>query len=224
MTETRAQKILDCLEQEFPKATKYTPRTNNPFKTLIATILSQNTNDKNSAKAFSNLSNQFCITPKAIANADVNTLSECLKVGGLYRNKANAIKHVAKKILEDDKCRFDEIAEMSVEKARKNLMALPQVGPKTADVVLLFSMEKPTLPIDTHVNRVAKRLHFASDKGDYETVRHSLQAVFKPKDYMCVHITLIALGRKYCRARNPLCSKCPVNLFCPSRTDVKMNE
>lgn len=91
------------------------------------------------------------------------------------------------------------------------------VGPKTADVVLLFCANKPTVPVDTHVNRVSRRLGLAPAKGDYEAVRVSLQGCFEPKDYLAVHLLLIALGRKYCRAHNPLCHSCPVNSLCPSK-------
>lgn len=90
------------------------------------------------------------------------------------------------------------------------------VGPKTADVVLLFSANKPTIPVDTHVNRVSKRLGLAPAKGDYEDIRLSLQSIFNPEDYLSVHLLLITLGRKYCKARRPLCQKCPVNKYCPS--------
>ncbi len=105
---------------------------------------------------------------------------------------------------------------MPVEKARKALMAFIGVGPKTADVVLLFSANKPTVPVDTHVNRVSKRLGLAPTLGGYEVVRLSLQEYFPPKDYLAVHLLLIALGRKFCKAHNPLCPQCPVNTYCSS--------
>lgn len=99
-------------------------------------------------------------------------------------------------------------------------MEMPGVGPKTADVVLLFSANKPTIPVDTHVNRVSKRLGLAPANGDYEEVRLSLQSFFNSKDYLSVHLLLISLGRKYCKARRPLCQKCPVNTYCPSNSRV----
>jgi endonuclease-3 len=103
------------------------------------------------------------------------------------------------------------------EDARKALMQFPGVGPKTADVVLLFSAKQPTIPVDTHVNRVAKRLGFAPMNGDYEAVRDSLQQLYDSSDYLAVHLLLIAHGRKTCRARHPLCDVCPVNAYCPTR-------
>jgi endonuclease-3 len=95
-------------------------------------------------------------------------------------------------------------------------MSLPGVGPKTADIVLLFSAGKPTLPIDTHVNRVSKRLKLVPQNGGYETVRETLQTLYPSKEYFDVHMLFIALGRKYCKALKPLHSACPVRELCPS--------
>ena len=96
-------------------------------------------------------------------------------------------------------------------------MEMPGIGPKTADVVLLFSANQPTIPVDTHVNRVAKRLGLAPANGEYEAVRLSLQRLFNQKDYLNVHLLLIAHGRKYCKAIHPLCMECPLNNYCPSK-------
>jgi endonuclease-3 len=106
---------------------------------------------------------------------------------------------------------------LPLEDARKALLQLQGVGPKTADVVLLFAAKQPMIPVDTHVNRVAKRLGLAPANGDYETVRGHLQALFIPADYLLVHLLLIAHGRKYCKARRPLCGDCPINALCPSK-------
>jgi len=91
---------------------------------------------------------------------------------------------------------------------------LPGVGRKTADVLLLFRAKKPAIPIDTHINRVSKRLGFVNQNADYEEIRSRLEELYNPKDYFSVHILLILLGRKYCKARNPKCTECPVNKFC----------
>ncbi|MEM3696845.1 MAG: endonuclease III [Candidatus Bathyarchaeia archaeon] len=188
-----------------------------PFETLIVTIISQNTADRNTAKAFENLSKRFKIEPEVLANAETSQIEECLRVAGLYRNKAKTIKQISKIILEEFHGTLNPILSLPFEEARKTLLKLPGVGPKTADVLLLFCSEKPTIPVDTHVNRVAKRLGLAPKEGDYEMVRHSLQSLYNPKNYLAVHILLILLGRKYCRARNPLCKGCPVKNHCPSR-------
>jgi len=216
MAGNRAEETLQILRKTFTMP-KWIASTRDPFRTLIVTIISQNTNDRNTAKAFERLSKLFQITPEALANAETSQIEECLKVAGLYRNKAKTIKQLSKIVLEKFHGNIKPILSLPFEEARKTLLQLPGVGPKTADVVLLFCSEKPTIPIDTHVNRVAKRLGLAPANGDYETVRKSLQSLYDPKDYLAAHVLLILLGRRYCKARNPLCKQCPVNMLCPSK-------
>lgn len=216
MTKTNAEKILKLLRKTFAMP-KWATAKKEPFGTLIVTIISQNTASKNTAKAFENLSKRFEITPEVLANAKTSQIEECLKVAGLYKNKAKTIKQVSRIILERFHGTLKPILSMPFEEARKALLQLPGVGPKTADVVLLFCSKKPTIPVDTHVNRVSKRLGLVPNNGNYEVIRESLQFLYKPEDYLAVHVLLIALGRKYCKARNPLCKQCPLNLLCPSK-------
>ena len=216
MNKNPAEKILRILRERF-YLPKWTKSNRDPFETLIITIISQNTTSKNTAKAFENLSKHFKIFPEVLANAKISEIEECLKVAGLYRNKARVIKQVSKIIHEKFGGCLESIMSLPFEEARKTLMGLPGVGPKTADVVLLFACGKATIPVDTHVNRVAKRLGLASKTGDYETVRTSLQLLYHSKDYSAVHLLFIALGKRYCRARNPLCRECPLNVVCPSK-------
>jgi len=218
MDEERAEKILQILRENFTLP-KWVSEDHSPFETLVITIISQNTSDRNTEKAFAKLSEAFPITPEALANAEIGKIEECLKIAGLYRNKARIIKQVSAIIIEKFGGKLENILALPFEKAREVLMQLPGVGPKTADVLLLFSANKPTIPVDTHVNRVSKRLGLAPADGDYESVREALQQLYKPKDYFEVHILLILLGRKYCKARKPICKPCPVKTLCPSRTE-----
>lgn len=214
-TETRAATVLRLLQDVLPLPRLVKPQVD-PFETLIVTIISQNTADVNTEKAFEALSKRFQITPKALAAAEVGEIEACLHVAGLYKNKARAIKAVAEIVIGKFGGSLAPILALPLDEARRTLMAMPGVGPKTADVVLLFSANQPTIPVDTHVNRVSKRLGFAPANGDYDEVRLSLQSLFDPKDYLAVHLLLIAHGRRFCRARNPLCHQCPVYDFCPS--------
>ena len=216
MANNRPKKILEVLQKTFDMP-NWIASGEDPFKTLIVTIISQNTADRNTARAFENLSNKFKITPEALTKAKEKHIEECLKVAGLYRNKAKTIKHISKTILERYHGDLNSILALPIEEARKTLMQFPGVGPKTADVVLLFCAKQNTIPIDTHVNRVSKRLGLAPAKGNYEAVRKALQSIYDPKDYLQVHVLLILHGRKYCKARIPLCKECPINMLCPSR-------
>jgi endonuclease-3 len=203
---------------------RWTTKCSDPFETLIVTIISQNTADQNTARAFRNLSNTFKITPEALANAETHKIENALKVGGLYRNKAKIIKQVSKLILEKYEGDLKRILSLPLDEARRTLMQLPGIGPKTADVTLLFCTGKPTIPVDTHVNRVAKRLGLAPAKANYEAVRRSLQSLYDPKDYLPVHVLLILHGRKYCKARNPYCPECPIKMLCPSKNLGNRND
>jgi endonuclease-3 len=216
MEEKRAVAVLQILRRNFAMP-KWTKAKRDPFKTLIVTIISQNTADKNTARAFERLSKRFEIKPEALAKAENSQIEESLHVAGLYKNKAKTIKRVSTIIFEQFHGSVQPILSLPLEEARKTLMALPGIGPKTADVVLLFSAKQPTIPVDTHVNRVAKRLGFAPANGDYDAVRNRLQSLYNPRDYLAVHVLLIAHGRRYCKARRPLCEQCPVNMHCPSR-------
>jgi endonuclease-3 len=216
MADTSSQRVLNLLRKTYALP-KLTAKRKDPFETLIVTIISQNTTDKNTARAFKNLSSKFKIEPETLANADVRKVEECLRTGGLFRQKARAVKEVSRTLIRKWEGSMASILSLPIEDARKELMQLPSVGPKTTDVVLLFSARKPVIPVDTHVNRVSKRLGFAPEKGDYETVRKKLQTLFKPEDCAAVHILLILHGRKYCKARTPLCTSCPVNAYCPSK-------
>lgn len=212
----RASQVLGILKNVF-SLPKWTRSKREPFQTLIVTVISQNTADKNTVKAFENLSKRFPMNPEALAKAKQSEIEEAIRVAGLYRNKSHAIKRLSQIILEQFNGSLDFIHSVPFKKARGNLLDLPGVGPKTADVMLLFCAERPTVPVDTHVNRVSKRLGFTASKAGYEKVRLSLQSLYNPKDYLAVHLLLISLGRKYCKAGKPLCKSCPVNHLCPSK-------
>jgi len=209
----RANKILDTLRENFTLPEWVSSRSSD-FETLIVTVISQNTSDRNTARAFENLSKKFPIIPEALSKAPISEIEEALKVAGLYRNKAKTIKKLAKIIMEKFDGSLNFIHELPFEEARKTLLELPGVGRKTADVLLLFRAKKPAIPIDTHINRVSKRLGFVDQNADYEEIRSRLEALYNPEDYFDVHILLIMLGRKYCKARNPKCAECPVNRLC----------
>jgi endonuclease-3 len=214
MTQTSATTMLKVLQNalDLPKLVKI---NNDPYKTLVVTIISQNTADVNTERAFARLSKRFKITPQILARAPTGVIEGCIKIAGLSKNKTKTIQAVSKILVAKFQGSLNPILSLPMDEARNILMDFPGVGPKTADVVLLFSAKKPTIPVDTHVNRVSKRLSLSPPNSDYEEVRACLQGKFETKDYLLVHLLLIALGRKYCKARRPLCPKCPINSDCP---------
>ncbi|MEM2111113.1 MAG: endonuclease III [Candidatus Bathyarchaeia archaeon] len=211
----RAREILRILKNNFS-----TPDLSNlvsdPFKILVRTIISQSTAEVNTIRAYENLARTLSITSRGLAKADIADIEDALKVAGLHRNKSRMIKECSRLILERFNGSLDFIYNLSLDEAREKLMSLPGVGPKTADIVLLFCAYRPTLPVDTHVNRVSKRLGLVSSNADYESVRSTLQALYPPGEFFKVHMLFIALGRRICKALSPLCASCPVNKLCPS--------
>jgi endonuclease-3 len=219
MSEKRTAEILDVLRKTYTTPSNIT-RQLTAFESLVITIISQNTIDRNTRKAFENMSKQTTITPGVLSKTKVHHVERWLKPAGLYRRKARTIKDVSKRLAEEADS-LEHILEMPVEQARTRLMQFPGVGPKTADVLLLFSARKPTILVDTHVYRVAKRLRLCPENASVETTRIALQRLFRSRDYLDVHVLLIAHGRKLCRARKPKCIMCPLNDLCPSNESAK---
>ena len=190
----------------------------NAFETLIRTILSQNTSDVNSNRAMEKLKSLFQITPEVLSQAPVRELIECIRSAGLYRVKAPRIKKVSSIIVDRFGGDMDTILERGPAEARSTLTTFPGVGYKTADIMLAFVMGHPTIPVDTHVSRIAKRLGIVRKEAAYEETRVAVEALVAPEYRVRVHLSLIRFGREICKAPTPICTKCLVNRTCPSST------
>nr|MDO8063111.1 endonuclease III [Candidatus Freyrarchaeum guaymaensis] len=183
------------------------------FEILVSTVISQNTNSRNTAAAFRRLREKFKVTPENMANAPVEEIEEALKPAGLYRGKARRLKELSRIILE----RYgglDVILKMPLNEARKALTELPGVGSKTADVVLNFAAGKATFPVDTHIARIAKRWGIVGERAEYDEVSEAFKNIVSEERRRRVHLILIRFGRDYCTALNPKCDICPVKPPC----------
>ncbi|MCX8171713.1 MAG: endonuclease III [Candidatus Bathyarchaeota archaeon] len=215
-TVQRAGRILEVLKNSF-SIPDLSDIVKDPFKVLVRTIISQSTSEKNTQKAFENLSAKIPVTPKSLAEADVRFIEESLRCAGLYRNKSIVIKEMSKIIVEVFGGSLNFIYSLPLSEAREKLMSLPGVGPKTADIVLLFCAGKPVLPVDTHVQRVSKRLGLVpKNERKYDSIRARIEELYPPEYYFHVHMLFIALGRRFCKSRRPRCPQCVVNDLCPS--------
>lgn len=217
VTRERAKEILKILKKTFA-IPDISELCKDPFKVLIRTIISQSTAEANTIRAFERLLAKVQpFTPAKLANADVKEIEDALRVAGLYRNKAKVIKKVSSIILEEFNGSLDFIYSLPLNEAREKLLKMPGVGPKTADILLLFCARRPVLPVDTHVNRVSKRLGLVpEDEKRYDAIRSRLERLYSPEDYFAIHMLFIALGRTFCKALKPLCSKCALTELCPS--------
>jgi endonuclease III len=208
------KRILDIILQQFPVRNRV--NSSSAFEILIWTVLSQNTNDVNSGRAMERLKKQFDITPEVLSRAPINDLIEAIHSAGLYRVKAPRIKQISSIIMNQFEGDLDSVLNRSPVEARSILTEMPGVGYKTADVVLAFAKGYPTIPVDTHVARVSKRLGIARGNAKYEEIRLALERLVLPNRRVRMHLSLIRFGREICRAPTPLCPQCPVNRACPS--------
>jgi endonuclease-3 len=198
--------ILRFLEKRYGRKIKEFPK-HNPFQLLIATILSQRTKDKNTKKATKKL---FSVakTPEEILNLSDKKLEELIKPAGFYRQKSKAIKKVCEIILKE----YDG----KIPKRREELMKLPGVGYKTSAIVLMYGFNKPIIAIDTHCNRISKRLGLVSKDANVETVRKELESIFPKRKWYLINLGFVNFGKEICRPVNPKCKDCPFRSFCPS--------
>jgi endonuclease-3 len=179
-----------------------------PLSELIATILSQNTSDHNSHRAYASLISKFG-TWDQVRRAKVRTIASAIRSGGLADVKAQRIKDILNQIhSENDNLNLGFLKKWRTEKIREYLGAFKGVGDKTIACVLLFSLKRPVMPVDTHVLRVSKRLGLVPGKADAHEAEMILEGMVPPKGIYQFHLNLIQHGRVTCKAANPRCENC----------------
>ena len=187
-----------------------------PVAELVLTLLSQNTSDSNSGRAFIRLLNAFPDWP-SLLDADVKAIERAIQPGGLAPTKAPRLQAMLREVRSRrDSFDLSFLREWPLEEARAWLRSLPGVGPKTAACVLLFALGMPALPVDTHVHRVAKRLGLLPERSTAEQAHELLEPMLTLEQVYPFHIQLIKHGRRTCTARRPKCPSCPLRTRCPS--------
>ncbi len=179
--------------------------SSNPFTTLISCIISQRTREERTKEASEKLFSK-ANTPEEMNELTQEEIKELIKKAGMYNQKSKRIKKVTEKILNEHGGKVPE--------SRKELMKLPGVGYKTADVTRCFGFNVDTIPVDTHVNRIPKRIGWIPEKASKEEVREKLEEIVPKEDQRFFHVALIHFGRDICLPRSPKCEKCPFNDFC----------
>ena len=192
------------------------PRGYDPTSELVYTILSQHTSDTNSTRAYANLREAFDDWD-AVVEAEDGKVAAAIKTGGLAQTKAPRIQAILREV----KARvggydLSFLAELPLAEAKDWLRDLPGVGPKTVGCVLMFALDMPALPVDTHVYRVAQRLGYYDGKVNAEQSHDVLEEMIPPAERLPFHVYLIRHGREVCKAQHPLCSDCVLEERCPS--------
>ncbi len=202
--------ILNYIEKKYGKQIDISPmKKQELFELLIGTVLSQRTRDENTEKAADQL---FAVarTAKQILKLPMKKLQNLIRVSGPYKQKAKRIKQISKIILEEYKGK--------VPKTREELIELPGVGYKTADIVLMYGFGIPRIAIDTHCNRVPKRIGLVNEKANVEEVREKLESLFPQNKWYLINLGFVSFGKETCKPVNPLCIKdsknCPFSSFC----------
>ncbi|MFV1948679.1 MAG: endonuclease III [Anaerolineales bacterium] len=211
-TRTLAQKAHQMLLEEFGLPV-WRPHLS-PVAELVSTILSQNTNDINRDIAYDSLREGYP-TWEGVRDAQENQVIAAIRTAGLANQKGPAIQNALRVITEErGKIELDFLRTKTSQEAAEWLEKLKGVGPKTAAIVLLFSLEMPAFPVDTHVHRVTGRLGIRPEKMTPSKSHSFLAEQFPVESYYPVHLNLIRLGREICKARRPICTECPLNSFC----------
>ena len=210
----RVRTILGRLRKRFGPLD--TPRRTEPLEELILTVLSQNTSDANSVRSYGSLRERFP-TWERLARARESSVADSIRAGGLANVKAPRILAILREIA-DREGGYD-LAWMR----RKNddevfdyLVSLPGVGAKTAACVLAFSLGRDAIPVDTHVERTAKRLGLIPERTSAEKAYGLLNELIPDGLRLQMHVGLIRLGRQVCRAGRPRCGACPLKDLCPT--------
>ncbi|MCF7926828.1 MAG: endonuclease III [Candidatus Izimaplasma sp.] len=200
----RVTKILTVLDEMYPNARCELNHTNG-FELLVAVMLSAQTTDKSVNKLTKKLFKKYK-TPQDFLAVDIYELQNDLRQIGLYKNKAKNIKKTSKQLLKD----FNG----EVPKRQQQLESLAGVGRKTANVVLSVWFDQPRIAVDTHVNRVSKRLKLAYNNDSIKKVEEKLMRKIPKNKWSDTHHKMIFFGRYHCTSRNPKCAQCKLQDIC----------
>lgn len=204
LTRAQLQEVSDAMKQMFPDA--HCELTHqNPFELVVAVALSAQATDALVNKVTPGLFEAFP-TAEAMASADVSEIEALIKRIGLYRNKAKNVKALSEKIVNEH--------GGIVPSDRASLEALPGVGRKTANVVLSVAFQEPAFAVDTHVERVSKRLGICRWKDNVRQVEDTLMRKFPREEWSQLHHQFIFFGRYHCKAQRPSCEACPLLHMC----------
>jgi endonuclease-3 len=212
-----AREVDRHLERAYGRKTRR--RAGDPLDGLIRTILSQNTSDVNSHRAFRALKQRFPTWQQA-RQASTAAVAEAIGSGGLANVKAVRIRAILDQIHQDrGELTLHFLRDLEPAEALEYLLGFSGVGPKTAACVLTFYCGCSVFPVDTHVFRIARRLGWLDGRATPETAHEALQGVVPPEIAYQLHLNMVQHGRRLCRPHRPRCQECPLADLCVQRPD-----
>jgi endonuclease III len=200
-----------ALEKAYGKPKRI--RRSPPLDALIGTILSQNTNDRNSGRAYAAMREAYP-TWEAVMRAPQPKLEEVLRPGGLAKTKSTRIQQLLRGIAKEGPLNLDWLRKLPTEEAEARLLAFDGVGYKTARCVLVFSLGHDSFPIDTHIFRILTRLGLLPAKCTPDRAHQIFPQYIREGRCYPLHLNLIRHGRQVCHARNPACGNCVLRRHC----------
>jgi endonuclease-3 len=209
-----ADVVLERLGERYDHPTWDGPRVETVSE-LVLTILSQNTADTNSFRAFTALRARYASWDDVL-RAPTDELEDVIRPGGLAPTKSRRIQHVLAEVHEATQGTWDLgfLGEWELERARDWLTGLPGIGRKTASIILLFNFGRAAMPVDTHVHRVASRLGMLPPRTPLARAHDLLEGALAPEEMYAFHVETIRHGRDTCRAPRPICGLCPLTDVC----------
>ncbi|MCG3177912.1 MAG: Endonuclease III [Phycisphaerae bacterium] len=194
-------------------------RHGNGLDLLVDTILSQNTNNTNSDRAYEQLRADFADW-QAVADAPAARIERSIRSAGLSRQKSVRIRAILRAIRQErGQLDLEFLADLPAADARAWLRRFKGVGPKTVGCVLLFAFNQPVLPVDTHIHRIAIRLGLIAPGTSAEAAHAALEALVPPAEFYNFHILVIMHGRQICKAHRPRCHDCVLRRTCPASAE-----
>ncbi|MBN2000289.1 endonuclease III [candidate division KSB1 bacterium] len=207
--------ITACLEDFFG-----VPQWNgrgNPLSSMIKTILSQNTNDKNRDMAYHRLKERYPDW-SLLLDEPTSDIADTIRPAGLANQKSERIQKFLHWIVErTGELNLDFLCEMQPDHAIETFTQLKGIGIKTIAVVLMFTCGVDIFPVDTHVHRICRKLNLVPENASAEKTHFLMQPLVPDGKSFSLHMNFLKLGRTICKARQPLCGKCPIAHLCPSR-------
>ena len=201
-----ASRLISFLRKRYRRELEH-PWHDDPFKVLVSCVLSQRTREENT-EAASRALFTVAATPHELARLPLRKLEKLIRPAGFPKQKARRLQAISKILLEQYGGRvprnFDELTR------------LPGVGSKTANVVLCYGFGIPAIPVDTHVNRISRRLGLVSPNAKIEEVAPALSKIFPRRYWHVLNRGLVLFGREICRPLRPKCSLSPLSDLCPT--------
>jgi endonuclease-3 len=211
--QAKAEAIYAALMDAYGEAT-WRPEFE-PVDELILTILSANTNDNNSLRAFNTLKERFPGGWDEVIAAPLDQVKQAIRVAGMYNQKApNLVKALTQLKADQGAYSLDHLPGLSAQEAQAYLESLPGVGHKTASIVLLFCFRMAAFPVDTHIQRQTQRLGLSTPKASPKQIKDLWESLLPPENFYNLHMHFIRHGREVCTARNPRCRACILHPLC----------